>query len=95
MSDDEVDELLKAVDTSSGEISYTGMSLKRELVMPRVKLICEYRPRPYDSGQLIISRYPMFYDLTRIARRGGVGLSLSSFVLYIGVHMIWIAIAMV
>jgi Ca2+-binding EF-hand superfamily protein len=25
MSDDEVDELLKAVDTSSGEISYTGM----------------------------------------------------------------------
>lgn len=27
MSDDEVDELLKAVDTSSGEINYTGMSL--------------------------------------------------------------------
>lgn len=26
MSDDEVDELLKAVDTSSGEINYTGMS---------------------------------------------------------------------
>lgn len=25
MSDDEVDELLKAVDTSSGEINYTGM----------------------------------------------------------------------
>ncbi len=24
MSDDEVDELLKAVDTSSGEINYTG-----------------------------------------------------------------------
>jgi Ca2+-binding EF-hand superfamily protein len=27
MSDDEVDELLKAVDTSSGEINYTGMSI--------------------------------------------------------------------
>lgn len=27
MSDDEVDELLKAVDTSSGEINYTGMDL--------------------------------------------------------------------
>ena len=27
MSDDEVDELLKAVDTSSGEINYTGMTL--------------------------------------------------------------------
>jgi Ca2+-binding EF-hand superfamily protein len=26
MSDDEVDELLKAVDTTSGEINYTGMS---------------------------------------------------------------------
>jgi Ca2+-binding EF-hand superfamily protein len=26
MSDDEVDELLKAVDTSSGEINYTGKS---------------------------------------------------------------------
>lgn len=25
MSDDEVDELLKAVDTSSGEVNYTGM----------------------------------------------------------------------
>jgi Ca2+-binding EF-hand superfamily protein len=25
MSDDEVDELLKSVDTSSGEINYTGM----------------------------------------------------------------------
>ena len=28
MSDDEVDELLKAVDTSSGEINYTGMLYK-------------------------------------------------------------------
>jgi Ca2+-binding EF-hand superfamily protein len=29
MSDEEVDELLKAVDTSSGEINYTGMFLDR------------------------------------------------------------------
>ena len=29
MSDDEVDELLKAVDTSSGEINYTGMYLRK------------------------------------------------------------------
>jgi hypothetical protein len=29
MSDDEVDELLKAVDTSSGEINYAGMLPKR------------------------------------------------------------------
>ncbi|KAH6716664.1 hypothetical protein BKA61DRAFT_476889 [Leptodontidium sp. MPI-SDFR-AT-0119] len=29
MSDDEVDELLKAVDTSSGEINYTGMFMPR------------------------------------------------------------------
>jgi Ca2+-binding EF-hand superfamily protein len=29
MSDEEVDELLKAVDTSSGEICYTGMFLPR------------------------------------------------------------------
>jgi hypothetical protein len=27
MSDEEVDELLKAIDTSSGEINYTGMFL--------------------------------------------------------------------
>ena len=27
MTDDEVDELLKAVDTSSGEINYTGQSV--------------------------------------------------------------------
>lgn len=37
MSDDEVDELLKAVDTSSGEINYTGkMCLRR---FPRHGLI--------------------------------------------------------
>lgn len=28
MTDDEVDELLKAVDTASGQVNYTGMSLR-------------------------------------------------------------------
>ncbi len=32
MSDEEVDELLKAVDTSSGEINYTGNSHLRILL---------------------------------------------------------------
>lgn len=32
MSDDEVDELLKAVDTSSGEINYVGMLKPRRKV---------------------------------------------------------------
>jgi Ca2+-binding EF-hand superfamily protein len=31
MTDEEVDELLKAVDTSSGEINYTGMCRRRVL----------------------------------------------------------------
>lgn len=54
MSDDEVDELLKAVDTSSGEINYTGMP------EPRVGYICEIasanslpRSCPYYPRQLI------------------------------------------
>lgn len=34
MSDDEVDELLKAVDTSSGEINYTGIFHLRILLRP-------------------------------------------------------------
>jgi len=32
MSDDEVDELLKAVDTSSGEINYTGTTFVDVLI---------------------------------------------------------------
>ena len=39
MSDDEVDELLKAVDTSSGEINYTGMRLFGEIISQEVWLI--------------------------------------------------------
>ena len=33
MTDDEVDELLKAVDTSSGEINYTGNTSLFELLL--------------------------------------------------------------
>jgi len=40
MSDEEVDELLKAVDTTSGEINYTGM-------MQNVR---RYRPQTDSSG---------------------------------------------
>lgn len=38
MSDDEVDELLKAVDTSSGEINYTGRLLISKDIFRKIKL---------------------------------------------------------
>jgi hypothetical protein len=58
MTDDEVDELLKAVDTGNGEVNYTGKF--KVLVYhdsSRVKRIesfanTAYRSRPYDSGKL-------------------------------------------
>ena len=53
MSDDEVDELLKAVDTSSGEINYTGRSLLRSKLR-RTNLTGNPRSRPYYSRQLIL-----------------------------------------
>lgn len=40
MSDDEVDELLKAVDTSSGEINYTGML--PSYTYPRTRTDCDF-----------------------------------------------------
>lgn len=43
MSDEEVDELLKAVDTSSGEINYTGMTAP---IFP----ISLYKTSPADSN---------------------------------------------
>ena len=63
MTDDEVDELLKAVDTSSGEINYTGMPpkhvpkrifsryLDRHFV-PELAALIASRPRPNHSRQL-------------------------------------------
>jgi hypothetical protein len=50
MSDDEVDELLKAVDTSSGEINYTGMFMSMfmfaylDFEMSRFKVIANTCP---------------------------------------------------
>jgi hypothetical protein len=44
MTDDEVDELLKAVDTSSGEINYTGMP--HSYTIPRLELTINVRTRP-------------------------------------------------
>jgi hypothetical protein len=61
MSDEEVDELLKAVDTSSGEINYTGMfsffsslgSCREELRWEECVLICGgNRTRPHDPRKL-------------------------------------------
>lgn len=58
MSDEEVDELLKAVDTSSGEINYTGM-LHRLIVRHAFVLgqANSSRPRPHHPGQLNDTRY--------------------------------------
>ena len=36
MSDEEVDELLKAVDTTSGEINYTGKIHKKMLILTTI-----------------------------------------------------------
>lgn len=41
MSDDEVDELLKAVDTSSGEINYVGMLQAPLLILPQTETYTE------------------------------------------------------
>ena len=62
MSDDEVDELLKAVDTSSGEINYTGI-----LIPPRCLTQCQltrstHRSRADNSGQLTTLFRPLSYS---------------------------------
>ena len=50
MTDEEVDELLKAVDTSSGQVNYTGMSLLRPLRPPVAD--SRYRACPNNPCQL-------------------------------------------
>ncbi len=59
MSDEEVDELLKAVDTSSGEINYTGGLIicsprSTDLWVLADALLGSCRTRSNDSGQLIV-----------------------------------------
>lgn len=49
MSDEEVDELLKAVDTSSGEINYTGISNPSSMANFTAN---EIRSRPHDPCKL-------------------------------------------
>lgn len=50
MSDEEVDELLKAVDTSSGEINYTGIA---EVFRAFLRFADPtFRSRPHDPGKL-------------------------------------------
>lgn len=54
MSDEEVDELLKAVDTSSGEINYTGKNHLSGLIYCQAVwlMIRLCRSREDDSGEL-------------------------------------------
>lgn len=59
MTDEEVDELLKAVDKSSGEINYMGKQASSHANLRKVVsgllmiLLTIYRTRPYYSGKLI------------------------------------------
>lgn len=59
MSDDEVDELLKAVDTSSGEINYTGKSGLRILFRERLADVRPFRSRPDHPRQLMQLSRPL------------------------------------
>ena len=74
MSDEEVDELLKTVDTSSGEINYTGMFLLFFFAFWGLgRLMC--RPREDDSGELSrprvgTYRYGMAYTYMFTLTRG-------------------------
>ena len=55
MSDEEVDELLKAVDTSSGEINYTGISPPSCPLFPEkngLLMVSRNRARADNSGEL-------------------------------------------
>lgn len=58
MSDDEVDELLKAVDTSSGEINYTGI-FEMRLSGEHLADVRPPRPRPNHPRQLIQPCWPL------------------------------------
>ncbi len=51
MSEDEVDELLKAVDTSSGQVNYTG----RRHFSDRTGCILLTTPRPTELVRTILS----------------------------------------
>ena len=62
MTDDEVDELLKVVDTSSGEINYTGLSFLPFLsarVLSGGDANDGCRPRPDYPRKLIASYIPI------------------------------------
>lgn len=62
MSDDEVDELLKAVDTSSGDINYTGKS-GEPFGMFEFVLIIRHRSRQDYSRQL--ERWQLWFEGVR------------------------------
>ena len=58
MSDEEVDELLKAVDTSSGEINYTGTHAVDTLIFDPSNVFFG-RSRPYYPCQLSLFGFPV------------------------------------
>jgi hypothetical protein len=45
MTDEEVDELLKAVDTSSGQVNYTGKSIPKENHAPLPTILTKLEPQ--------------------------------------------------
>lgn len=52
MTDEEVDELLKAVDTSSGQVNYTGKFCNTRYPTGQQLMRYNYRPRANHSRQL-------------------------------------------
>jgi hypothetical protein len=52
MTDEEVDELLKAVDTSSGQVNYTGKLYSTRYPMGQQLMRYNYRPRANYPRQL-------------------------------------------
>lgn len=52
MTDEEVDELLKAVDTSSGQVNYTGKFYSTRDPMRQQLMRCNYRSRANHPRQL-------------------------------------------
>lgn len=71
MSDDEVDELLKAVDTSSGEINYTGMYYLQRLFPYKLLLInlnqISFEPfSPTDSFLAYLSSFSVCFRVSKL-----------------------------
>ncbi len=55
MTDEEVDELLKAVDTSSGQVNYTGMPPEFSPPLPRQAAILATLTQPPELVRTILA----------------------------------------